>query len=98
MKRIACFPMHLQIFFAFSCALALVVICTIALWLWNNDNNRHLNAFATFSELVEQNLPPASAPRAVQFQAIDSWIQRTHTRFSLYAADGSPLSLSLIHI
>ena len=95
MKRLACFPMHLQIFFAFSCALALVVTCTIALWLWNNDNNRHLKAFATFSELVEQNLPPASAPRAAQSLAIDSWIQRTRTRFSLYAADGSPLSRPL---
>ncbi|MDJ1655121.1 HAMP domain-containing sensor histidine kinase [Raoultella sp. Ech2A] len=87
--------MHLQIFFAFSCALALVVTCTIALWLWNNDNNRHLKAFATFSELVEQNLPPASAPRAAQSLAIDSWIQRTRTRFSLYTADGSPLSRPL---
>lgn len=95
MRRIADFPMHLQIFFAFSCALLLVVTCTIVLWLWSDDNNRHLDAFATFSELVEQNLPPASASRSVQSAAIDQWIQRAHTRFALFAADGTPLSRPL---
>ena len=95
MKRIADFPMHLQIFAAFSCALLLVVICTIALWFWSDDNNRHLNAFATFSELVEQNLPPASASKAAQSAAIDQWIARAHTGFALFAADGSPLSRPL---
>jgi signal transduction histidine kinase len=95
MKRLADFPLHLQIFFAFSCALLIVVICTILLWLWNNDDNRHLNAFATFSELVEQNLPPVDAPRSVQTAAIDRWMARAHTRFALFAANGERLSRPL---
>lgn len=66
MKHLANFPLHLQIFFAFAFGLLMVVICTIVLWLWNDDENRHLNAFATFSQLVEQNLPSADAPRSIQ--------------------------------
>ncbi|PIF14881.1 HAMP domain-containing sensor histidine kinase [Candidatus Pantoea floridensis] len=95
MKRLTDFPLHLQIFFAFSCALLIVVICTIVLWLWNDDDNRHLNAFATFSELVEQNLPPADAPQPVQAAAIDRWMARAHTRFTLFAANGERLSRPL---
>lgn len=95
MKRLADFPLHLQIFFAFSCALFVVVLCTIVLWLWNDDDNRHLNAFATFSQLVEQNLPPADAPPSVQAAAIDGWMQRAHTRFALFTAKGELLSRPL---
>ncbi|HAU5563759.1 TPA: HAMP domain-containing histidine kinase [Serratia fonticola] len=95
MKRLSDLPIHLQIFSAFSCALLLVVACTIALWLWSDDNNRHLDAFATFSELVEKNLPPATASPAAQSAAIDQWIARAHTRFALFAADGTPLSRPL---
>lgn len=95
MKRLADFPLHLQIFFAFSCALFMVVSCTIALWLWNKDDNPNLQAFATFSELVEQNLPPANAPRDVQMAAMDRWMQRAHTRFALFTANGERLSRPL---
>ncbi|ERK16416.1 integral membrane sensor signal transduction histidine kinase [Pantoea sp. AS-PWVM4] len=95
MKRIADFPMHLQIFFAVLSAIVLVVLCTIILWLWNDDNNRNLSAFATFSELVEQNLPPASAQKSVQSAAIDDWMQRTHARFALFDANGQLLSRPL---
>lgn len=95
MKRLADFPLHLQIFFAFSCALFVVVLCTIVLWLWNDDDNRHLNAFATFSQLVEQNLPPADASPSVQAAAIDGWMQRAHTRFALFTAKGELLSRPL---
>lgn len=95
MKRIADFPMHLQIFFAVLSAIVLVVLCTIVLWLWSDDNNRHLSAFATFSELVEQNLPPASAVKSAQSGAIDDWMQRTHARFALFDAQGRLLSRPL---
>lgn len=95
MKLLANFPLHLQIFFAFAFGLLMVVICTIVLWLWNDDENRHLNAFATFSQLVEQNLPSADAPRSIQAAAIDSWMLRAHTRFALFAANGELLSRPL---
>ncbi|ADU72500.1 HAMP domain-containing sensor histidine kinase [Pantoea sp. At-9b] len=95
MKRISDFPMHLQIFFAVLSAIVLVVLCTIVLWLWSDDNNRHVSAFATFSELVEQNLPPASAMKSAQSDAIDDWMQRTHARFALFDAQGRLLSRPL---
>ncbi|NIG13744.1 HAMP domain-containing sensor histidine kinase [Pantoea sp. Cy-640] len=95
MKRLADFPLYLQIFFAFSGALLIVVTLTIVLWLWNNDDSRHRDAFATFAELVEQNLPPASAPQRAQAAAIDRWMVRTRARFALFAPDGALLSRPL---
>ncbi|PKH21421.1 integral membrane sensor signal transduction histidine kinase [Enterobacterales bacterium CwR94] len=95
MKRLTDFPMYLQIFAAVTAALLTVVLCTIALWFWLDDNNRHESAFATFAEMMEQSLPAASASRATQAAAIDDWMQRTHTRFALYRADGELLSRPL---
>ncbi|MEG3131477.1 HAMP domain-containing sensor histidine kinase [Pantoea cypripedii] len=95
MKRITDLPMHLQIFFAVISAISLVVLCTIMLWLWTDDENRHHNAFATFSGMVEQTLPSASAPVDAQSAAIDSWMQRTNARFALFAANGVLLSRKL---
>ncbi|WP_052130648.1 sensor histidine kinase [Erwinia typographi] len=92
MKKLTDYPMYQQIFFAVTSAILAVVFCTIALWLWLDDNNRHLNAFATFTDIVEESLPPASASTARQAKAVDQWIARTHTRFALFTPGGKLIS------
>lgn len=95
MKKLTDFPMYQQVFLAVTSAIFAVVFSTIAIWLWMDDNNRHLSAFATFTGMVEKSLPPSSAPVSVQSDAIASWIRKTHTRFALFSTDGQLLSQKL---
>lgn len=95
MKKITALPMYLQIYTAVTAAILIVVLCTIALWLWLDDNQRHLSAFATFAEVVEDSLPPADAAPGRQAAAMQKWIDRTHSRFALFSPDGRLLSAPL---
>jgi signal transduction histidine kinase len=95
MKKITDLPMYVQIYLAVIGAVLAVVLCTIVIWLGIDNNNRHLRAFATFSAMVEDTLPPATAGRERQSQAIDTWIAQTHTRFALFTANGALLSRAL---
>ncbi|MFS2222636.1 ATP-binding protein [Pantoea sp. B65] len=95
MKKITDFPMYLQIFFAVTGAIFMVVFFTIIIWFWLDGNQRHLSAMATFSSMMEENLPPASAAIPVQSAAIDDWMKRTKTRFALFNANGQLLSRPL---
>ncbi|WP_158781471.1 HAMP domain-containing sensor histidine kinase [Pantoea sp. BAV 3049] len=95
MRKLTDTPMYQQIFFAVTAAISIVVISTIAIWLWVDDDHRHLKAFAAFTSMMEETLPPADSSRAVQSAAIDSWMQRTHTRFTLFDGQGHLLSRQL---
>ncbi|MDW8847816.1 HAMP domain-containing sensor histidine kinase [Erwinia sp. MMLR14_017] len=95
MKKLTDLPMYQQVFLAVTGAIFVVIFSTIAIWLWMDDNNRHLSAFATFTGMIEKSLPPSSAPTPVQTDAIESWIEKTHTRFALFSPEGKLLSRKL---
>ena len=78
--------MYQQIYFSVIAALALVMLVTFAfVHFVVAPAGRNTPAFATFSKLVGDSLPPLDAPAAAQAAVLQDWIDRTQADFALYA-------------
>ena len=94
-RRAACprhLHMHQQIYRAVIGAMLVVMLAAIVVSYLIDDDGRHREAFSTFTSIVAQTLPPASASPALQRKVIADWVTRTRIQFALFTPDGQAIT------
>ena len=82
------FKLYQQVYFAVVTALALLVSIIFVLQHYVvKPITRNTSAYVTLSQIVQESLPPLTAPVKEQAAAVQVWINRLHGDFALYGSD-----------
>lgn len=86
--------LYQKIYLTMIAALLLVVLVAGALWRLGSANSPLYQALEMAGELLGAALPPATAPRDVQRQALDQLARRVHADLGLFDATSRPIAFS----
>jgi signal transduction histidine kinase len=84
--------LYQKIYLTVIVSLVLVVAIAGAFWRLSLESSPAEQAFELAAELASAALPPVSAPRAAQQQALERFTERLDVAMALYAADGTPIA------
>ncbi|MEZ5785936.1 MAG: HAMP domain-containing sensor histidine kinase [Xanthobacteraceae bacterium] len=86
--------LYQKIYLTMIAALLLVVLVAGTLWRLGSANSPLHQALEMAGELLGATLPPATAPREVQRQALDQLARRVHADLGLFDATSRPIAFS----